>query len=106
MGITSKSQIIDVAAIEQGCAQLVEVASQFTTHAATLRTIASQIGGDVLSADKETVDDDIIDIATKIEKFEGIVSGIASAIITEANYIYSQEQQQLEAYLASLEGDN
>lgn len=106
MGITNKNQIIDVAAIENGCKQLVAAASQFTTHAATLKTIASQIGANVLSADNETVDDDIEAIATEIEKFEGIINGIAGAIITEANYIYAQEQRQLEAYLASLEEDN
>ena len=106
MGITSKSQMIDVAAIEQGCAQLVEVASQFTTHAATLKTIASQIGGDVLSADNEKVDDNIENIATQIEKFEDIVSGIASAIVLEARSIHSREQRQLDEYLASLEEDN
>lgn len=106
MGITNKNQIIDVDAIEKGCYQLAEISSQFTTHATAIKNIASQIGANVLSADKETVDDDIIDIATNVEKIEGIVNGIAGAIITEANFIYSQEQRQLDAYLASLEEDN
>lgn len=106
MGITNKNQMIDVVAIERGCAQLVEAASQFTTNATTLKGIASEIGANVLSADKETVDDNIDAIATEIEKFEGIVKGIAGGIITEANYIYAQEQRQLDAYLASLEEDN
>lgn len=106
MGITSKSQMIDVAAIEQGCAQLVEVASQFTTHAATLKEFAADINTDALSVDKEGVYDNITTIAAEIEKFEGIVSGIASAIVMEARSLHSTEQRQLDEYLASLEEDN
>lgn len=106
MGITSKSQIIDVEAIKQGCAQLVEVASQFTTHARTLKEFAADIDTDALSVDKEGVYDNITAIAEEIAKFEGIVSSIASAIVVEAKQVYYDDQDELDDHLASLEEDN
>lgn len=103
--ITSKSQIIDVAAIEKGCQQILDAANEFTTHATNLNKIAQDAGPEVLSADKETINDDIEQIAIQVGKYEGIVSGMVSAIITEANYIWAQQQRAYQNYLASLEKD-
>lgn len=101
--ITSEDQIIDVTAIQNGCNKLVEVASQFKTHAETLRNIALQIDKNVLSADNQTVDDDIIAIADEVEALEGVVSDIATMIIITANSLFVQETGMYNDYLASLE---
>ena len=71
-GITSESQLIDVATIGQGCQQILEGASYLETAASDLESVAGMCSEDVLSVDGVTLEGNV-------ETASGQASSAASA---------------------------
>jgi len=102
-GITSPSQIIDLATITAGCNKLKEAVADFKTSGSTVIQAGQTCNSKALSVDEASLEFSITQLGEEMQDLEGTFSGYADQVIAEATQVYNAQVAEYEEYLKQLE---
>lgn len=105
-GITSKSQIIDKAAIASGCQRLKTAAVDFSRSGKIINDVGHECTEDVISVDGNSFEEAIVAEGKAISEVEKTICEFADQIIKLSNQIYETQLNEYKAYKKKLEEQN
>lgn len=100
MAITSESQMIDIGAINSGCAIIEEAAADYTTCSKLVSDSAEICTGEALSVEDKTMQPSLEELATAIGGIEANIGAFTAQIRSIASQIYTNQLAELQAYQA------
>ena len=101
-GITSESQLIDLATRESAVEKIKSTAADFTNCASVVRDASSECNAEALSVEGATMQPTIDDLAEQIDSIKGSVEALAENILSVATEVYNAQSQELQAYQEKL----
>ena len=101
-GITSSSQLIDVATINSGCDTIDDASDIFKKCSSKLDEAANTCDMNALSVDGMTMQPAIEELADNVKALKGNVTSFTSEIRNIASEIYNVQSAELKAYEESL----
>lgn len=102
-GITSTSQIIDVATIEAGCNAYKQALSDFDDCGSEVVQAGETCTKKALSVDDQTLQYPITDLGNAIKDLKGEYEGYADAVAAEARRIYNAQVAEYNEYQRQLQ---
>lgn len=99
--ITSRSQMIDTDEINRGCNKINLAAEKFREYGEAISAESSVCDATALSADKETMEDNLISLGDEVIKIEGLMNQITASIQGTASKIRSNQEYEYQEYLQS-----
>lgn len=103
MAITSESQIIDIVAINNGCAIIEGAAEDYVTCAKHIQDAATSCSGEALSVEGKTMQPSLEELAAAVETIKQNILTFTGEIRNVALQIQAQQQQELANYRAEQE---
>lgn len=97
-GITSESQIIDIATIQSAVNKIKTAAKDFSSCGTAVSSAASTCDASALAVDGLTLQPTIEDLAGNIKTYQSEIEGIADSLLSEANQIYNAQMSELIEY--------
>lgn len=101
-GITSSSQLIDVATIYSGCDKIDEAAKYYTKCSEKLNAASTTCNKDAMSIDGKTMQPTIDGHADSIKGLTATITSFTAQIRSLASQILVNQQNELAAYQESL----
>lgn len=99
-GITSQSQIIDIGAINNGCAKIEAAAENFAKCADLILEGSNVCNEKALSVDKTTMQPQLEADAEYIRSMKTALTSFTTEVRSLAVQIYSEQESELAAYIA------
>ena len=98
-GITSRSELIDIATISTGCSQLEVAAEKFIKCADLVDSAANICDSSALSVENTTMQPQLQADSEFIRSLQNVVSGFSTAIRSASSQVYAAQEAELAAYL-------
>ena len=102
-GITSPSQIIDLATIQSGCAQFKEALKDYQTSGATVIEAGETCNEKALSVDESTLQFSITQLGTEMQALVKTFSSYADQVVADATQVYNAQWAEYNEYVRMLE---
>lgn len=102
-GITSESQIIDIASIQTAVESIKNAATDFSTCATGVSTAAGICDASALAIEGKTLQPTIEELAEGIQGLQSQVEELADSILAVANQVYNSQCIELREYQAEQE---
>lgn len=97
-GITSESQLIDIAAIRTAVEKIKSTAIDFTDCATVVSDASAECDAEALEVEGTTMQPTIDDLADQIKSIKGSVEELADSILSVANEVYNAQNAELQEY--------
>lgn len=97
-GITSESQIIDLAAIKSGCNTFKNVLEDFDQCGRLVMKAGETCNSKALSVDDQSLQYPIVELGEAIRALRGEYIGYADEVIASAQRVYIEQKAELAAY--------
>lgn len=101
MAITSESQIIDLSAINNGCAIIEEAAKDYSSCATKIKEAAGICTAEALSVEKKTMQPAIEELGSVVETLPANIEAFTAQIRNVAMQIYNNQLSELAEYRAA-----
>ena len=101
-GITSESQLIDVATIGSGCSAYISALDFYTDGGNQVVTAGQTCNAKALSVDGASFEQEITQYGQKIEQCRDIYAAAAQAVYDQAVSIYNEQVAELNEYRRKL----
>ncbi len=101
-GITSPSQIIDLATIKQGCSKLRTAVGDFEECGNAVIQAGETLTEKALSVDESTLEYSISSLGEEIVSLKATYEGYADQVEAEAVRVFHEQKQEYENYLKQL----
>ena len=98
--ITSSSQLIDIATITRGCAQIEAAADKFEQCATLILNASNECNEQALSVDKTTMQPQLEADAEYIKSMKKAICDFTIEIKNVALQVYAVQEAELQAYIA------
>ncbi len=105
MAITSESQLIDIATINNGCQIINDAAQDYITCAKYVKQAAETCNANALEVEKKTMQPTLEELATAIETIQANIESFTTQLKSAATEIYSRQQSELQAYREASKGN-
>ena len=105
-GITSESQLIDVATIASGCQKIQEGAQYLELGAQAFSELGAYCTADVMSVDGQTLEGNFAEAASQTSEIVSQVNSAAEAMYAEAVQVYNDQMAELQEYLRKQQQNN
>lgn len=97
-GITSASQIIDIAGIRSGIEKIKSTAADFNDCATAVNAAADICNAEALAIEGKTMQPTINELAEQIKSIQSSVEELADSILSVANQVYNAQNAELQEY--------
>ena len=97
-GITSSSQLIDIATIYAGCDKIDEAAKRYIDCSKKINNASTICNKDAMSIDGKTLQPTMDELADQIKSLTGNITSFTAEIRSIASQILVNQQRELEAY--------
>lgn len=101
-GITSESQLIDIATIRSGCNAFISALESFGTGANQITDAGHTCNNDALSVDGNSFETDITGVGQQIGQLKDEYASYAEAVYAAAVQVYNDQVTELNNYRAWL----
>mgnify|MGYP006392015719 CR=1 FL=1 len=98
MAITSESQIIDITAINNGCAIIEEAAEDYITCAKHIKDAAGSCSGEALAVEGKTMQPSLEELAVSVEQIQQNIRTFTGEIRSVAMQIQQHQLNELAEY--------
>lgn len=100
-GITSRSQLIDIQSIKQGCNQLEDALNDFEKSGDLVIESGNLCNKDALSLDEKSMEYSLTELGEAIKALKGEYQAYTQEVENQANRVYSEQCEELQRYIES-----
>ena len=97
-GITSESQLIDVATIKSGCSAYIKALDFFTEGGNKITEAGHFCNKQALSVDGQSYEDEICEVGKQVTELRDTYAGYAEAVYGAAVQVYNAQVAELNEY--------
>lgn len=102
-GITSSSQLIDIAAISAGCNAMRTAANDFVVCGNEVNVASTMCSSKVLAVDDFSMEPVLAALGDSIKEVESIIANYADSIESVAKQVYDAQLAELQEYNRKME---